>query len=249
MTQPETDTAPKRRGGLFAWLKARLLPEMPDFYAMLVGQCAVTAKGTSALARFLEDGDAAKGREVRSLEHEGDRIKAASMETLHRSFATPMDREDFYDAIVAIDEILNYAKTSVREMEMLELSPDPQMAEMAGLIDRGAQALLSGFQFLEHDPKTAGSLAEKARKTERSIEKVYRRSLAALFDPVLQFDRLRSLDDGSVGIDALDQRSADTLNIVTQMMKRREIYRHLSNAADHVANAAQVLEDIVAKAS
>jgi len=33
------------------------------------------------------------------------------------------------------------------------------------------------------------------------------------------------------------------------MLKRREIYRHLSNASDHVAHAAQILQDIVNRAN
>jgi uncharacterized protein Yka (UPF0111/DUF47 family) len=232
------------RPGLLARLKARVLPEMADFYALLVAQCAVTAEGTSLLVQFLRDGDPAKGIEVRRLEHEGDRIKARNLETLHRSFATPMDREDFYDAVTAIDEILNYAKTSVREMEILDLRPDAQMVELAVLVDAGAQALLLACQQLEHDPAVAERYGEQARKTERDVEKAYRRALAVLFDPTLQLERLKGMSEAE-----LDQRCADMLVLVTEMLKRREIYRHLSNASDHVAHAAQVLEDIVNKAT
>ena len=249
MTDASSETTLHGPRSVLSWLKARVLPQMPDFYAMLIEQCGVTSQGTHALARFLSDGDAANGIEVRRLEHEGDRTKASNLETLHRSFATPMDREDFYDAIIAIDEILNYAKTSVREIEILEIEPDPQMAEMADLIDKGAQALLAGFRCLESDPATAGDFAEIARKTERATEKAYRRALAMLFDPEQQFEQLVRLDAAGASREVFDQRSVDTLIVVTQMLKRREIYRHLSNSADHVAHAAQVLEDIVNKAS
>ena len=58
-----------------------------------------------------------------------------------------------------------------------------------------------------------------ARKAERKAEKSYRRAIAALFQ----------------GDDYIT------------MFKRREIYRHLSNAADRMANCANTLHDIVVK--
>jgi len=101
----------------------------------------------------------------------------------------------------------------------------------------GAEALLQRFRHLRHDPEAADRFAEQARKSERNVEKVYRRALAALFDPQLQLDRMRSSD------------SAATLEVVAGMLKRREIYRHRSNASDHVAHAAQILQDIVNRAN
>jgi uncharacterized protein Yka (UPF0111/DUF47 family) len=249
MTESSTEPAGQGVRGLLARLKSRVLPEMPDFYALLIEQSQVTARGTAALTRFLQQGDAASGAEVGSLEHEGDRIKAKNLSVLHQSFATPMDREDFYDAVMAIDEVLNYAKDSVREVQILEISPDERMGDMAALLDAGAQALLLGFRALQHEPAKADGYAERARKIERDVEKVYRHALASLFDPVAQLERLRSAETAVASDAALDQRSAETLEIVTQMLKRREIYRHLSNSADHVAHAAQVLEDIVTKSS
>ena len=250
MTSDRPDAVNDNRPSLFTRIMARIVPEMPDFYALLIDQCTVTANGTERLVRFLEGNCHDMGAEVRRLEHEGDRIKAKNLGILHRSFATPMDREDFYDAVMAIDEILNYAKTSVREVEILGVSPDLQMVEMARLLDAGTQALLLGFQHLERDPEAGERYGEQARKAERNIEKAYRRALAALFDPSAQLERLRRDPDIAASHETdLDRRSEATLMIVTQILKRREVYRHLSNAGDHVAHAAQILEDIVNKAN
>ena len=57
------------------------------------------------------------------------------------------------------------------------------------------------------------------RTAERRVEKAYRRAIADLF------------------------QGDDYIN----MFKRREIYRHLSNAADRMANCANTLHDIVVK--
>lgn len=249
MNDREIDTASGKTPSWLARLKARLLPEMPDFYALLVAQCEISAEGTGQLVQFLKECEPEYGMAVRRLEHEGDRVRARNLDTLHRSFATPMDREDFYDAIMAIDEILNYAKTSVRELEILDLAPDRSMVEMAELVDGGTRALLQALHCLEHEPETAARHGEQARKAERAIEKVYRGALANLFDPAQQPDRSVTVDADSGSDRTLERYRAELLEIVTQMLKRREIYRHLSNAGDHVATAARIVEDIVSKAT
>jgi len=75
------------------------------------------------------------------------------------------------------------------------------------------------FGRLATDPAGAGVDANAARKAERTVEKSYRRAITALF------------------------QGDDYLN----MFKRRETYRHLSNAADRVADAARALNNIVVK--
>ncbi len=238
-----------QRHSLFGWLKARLVPEVADFYALLLDQCEVTTEATRCLEGLLRGGDPAQADEVLRLEHEGDALKQRNLEVLHRSFATPMDREDIYDAVMAIDEIVNYAKACVRELDALGVDPDERMAEMARLLHEGAMALHAGFSTLRQDPHAADGHGERARKSEREVEKVYRTALAELFDPSLQLEHLKSLVTTDTSSDPLERGSFETLVIVTQMLKRREIYRHLSNAADHVAHAARVLEDIVNKAT
>ncbi len=47
--------------------------------------------------------------------------------------------------------------------------------------------------------------------------------------------------------DAESAGLAPALGFLLEIMKRREVYRHMSNAADRVARTAEVLHDIVAK--
>ena len=106
-------------------------------------------------------------------------------------------------------------------MDVLGLTPDKHCVEMAMHLKIGADALATGYACLAKTPATAAAHADAARKAERKVEKVYRRAIAELF------------------------RGEDYIN----MFKRREIYRHLSNAADRMANCANTLHDIVVKMS
>ncbi len=209
------DTQPS----IFRRLFERVFPKMPDFFALLTEQCQHVAQTTGRLVEFMETGDSAVGQSIRQDEHEADRVKIHNLHTLNEAFSTPIDREDLYRAIIDLDEIVNYCKTTVSEMEVLGLTPDKHCLEMAMHIKLGTDALVQGYARLAKEPALAAEDADTARKAERRVEKNYRRAIAELF----------------VG------------DAYIHMFKRREIYRHLSNAADRMANCANTLHDIVVK--
>ena len=45
------------RPSLLGRLKARIVPELPDFYRLLTDQCELTSRGTERLVAFLRTGD------------------------------------------------------------------------------------------------------------------------------------------------------------------------------------------------
>ena len=204
---------------IFRRLFERVFPKMPDFFALLTEQCLHVGITAGRLVEFMETGDQNVGQLIRQDEHGADRGKIHHMHTLDEAFATPIDREGLDRAIIDLDEIVNYCKTTVSEMEVLGLAPDKHCLEMAMHIKLGADALYIGYGKLATKPKEAAADADTARKAERKVEKAYRRAIAELFQ----------------GDDYI------------HMFKRREIYRHLSNAADRMANCANTLHDIVVK--
>ena len=204
---------------IFRRLYDRVFPRMPDFFTLLSEQCLQVAHTTGLLVEFMETAAPEIGQQIRQDEHEADRIKVRNLHTLNEAFSTPMDREDIYRAIVDLDDVVNYCKTTVSEMDVLGVPPDKHTLEMAMHLKMGMDALVIGYSKLGKLPYSAAEDADTARKAERKVEKAYRRALADLF------------------------QGEDYIN----MFKRREIYRHLSNAADRMANCANTLHDIVVK--
>ncbi|MBF0284188.1 MAG: DUF47 family protein [Magnetococcales bacterium] len=219
---------------------ANVFPKVPDFYGMINEQCKLAVEVINTLADFMDTGEVVKGEKVRELEHVGDEIKARNMDVLNSAFATPMDREDIYRAVEAIDAVINYCKTTVREMEILGIAPDQGTREMVGLIREGVEALARGYGKLSINPKLAEEDCMAVRKAERNVEKAYRRNLAALFDAASETEMLNNKAPNAEAL---------AMGKVVEMFKRREIYRHLSNTADQMAHAAHVLHDIVVQIS
>lgn len=199
----------------------RVFPRSPDFFLLLEEQADMMVHSVHLLARYMEKGDPEVGEAVKADEHAADKIKARNLRILNEAFSTPFDREDIYRAISHLDHVVNYCKSTVNEMDILGVKPDAHALDMVRILAEGAQAIRDGFQRLRSDPAAAQPFAHAGRKAERRIEKLYRKALADLFQ----------------GDDYLG------------MFKRREVYRHLSNAGDRLARAANTLHDIVVKIS
>jgi uncharacterized protein Yka (UPF0111/DUF47 family) len=204
---------------MLAKILARVFPSAPDFFALLHEQSRQVVHAVALLVRYMETGNPEVGIEIKADEHAADKVKAHNIHILNSAFSTPIDREDIYRAITVLDEIVNSCKDAVNEMDALGAKPDAFTVDMARLLYNGVQALERGFGNLSRVPAQAFDDADRARKAERKVEKLYRRALATLF----QGDNY------------------------LRMFKYREIYRHLTTAAERMARCANSLHDIVVK--
>lgn len=222
----------------------RVLPKTPDFFSLVDEQCDMAVATMEELVTFMESGRKKVGKHIKEMEKEGDELKKRNIDILNTAFSTPMDREDIYRAIVDIDHVMNYAKTTVREMELFEIAPDTYMQQISNLLMGGTEALQRGFKNLSENAILAEEDALMARKSERNVEKVYRKALAELFDMASYAEDMRAnkkdlAKEVEAGIYAIEH--------VMDAFKKREIYRHMSNAADRVARAGATLHDIAVK--
>lgn len=204
---------------LLARIFERVFPQTPDFFDMLHEQSQQVTHSVSRLVEFMETGNVEIGMLLKQDEHQADVIKVRNLHALNEAFSTPIDREDIYRAIMSLDQVVTFCKTTVHEMDVLNVSPDQFMLDMSRLLEEGAIAVANGFTKLGKTPMLAAEDADAARKAERHVERLYRQALPDLF-----------LGD-------------DYIN----MFKRREIYRHIAYAAEHMAACGNTLHDIVVK--
>ncbi len=224
-------------GSLLNRLIARVFPRMPKFFALLDQQCDLALETMQTFAAYLQSNDPDLAQKVRDLEHRADDIKDSNIRTLNESFSTPIDREDLYDAMSGIDQIINYAKTTVYELHMFEIPADECMRELGEELMAGVESLRAGFALLEKAPGGAEQYAKLAHKSERRMKKIYRSGLVELLDK----DSFRQQYQGTGDGDDI------ALDYTVYMVKHREIYRHLSHASDTLGRASEVLQNIIVK--
>ncbi len=211
---------------------------MPDFYEMLIGQCDSLIQVLDALEDYLADNRPDQATKVRDLVDKGHDLAQSHLDALHRTFVTPIDREDIYAVITGIDHVFDYVATSVREIELLDIPGDRWMQKMILQLQEGATALGNGFRLFRTDPAAGGEQGEGARLAERNVEELYRQALSDMFGGKA-LEELRNREQSVSSLDCLDY-------VFTQM-KRREVYRHLSNTADRLANVGELLHDLGVK--
>lgn len=189
------------------------------FFDLLSRQSAKSIEGLDALSNYAENGSKENANLVRKIEREADELRRILIQELDQTFITPIDREDIYQLSRAIDDVVDYANTTVDEMEIYEVKGDSHIKEMVDILRKAARELNDAVNILKDYPKIASEHAVKAKSYENQMEKAYHKALADLF------------------------KGTDTI----YMLKMREIYRHLSNAADRGDEAANIISSIVMK--
>jgi len=193
------------------------------FIKLIHDQAAATLAGIEALQAYLADPNQGLADQLTKVEKEGDEYRRILIYELNKTFITPFDREDIFALSRSIDDVLDYAYSTMIEIQLLKVKPTPFMVRITALLRDAANELLLAVQRLEDHPGVAGEHAHRAKALENKVESLYREAVAELFNGV-----------------------EDTKHII-KVFKYREVYRHLSNAADRGDEAANVIGSIVMK--
>lgn len=204
-------------------IRELLRPRQDNFLRLIIEQATKTLEGMEALEEYMRNNDRETAKRVVQAEKEADELRRILVDELNRTFVTPIDREDIFALSRAIDDILDYGYSTVDEMSILDVAPNPHLQRMASLLKDAATEIHSATLRLADHPGVAYEHAMRAKALENRVESIYREALADLF-----------------------QGPATSEHII-EMLKLRELYRHLSNSADRGDEAANVITDIVVK--
>ncbi len=204
---------------MHTWFKKR----QNIFIRLIHDQALLTLEGLEALLTYMETQDPQAAKTLKAKEKEADEARRILIDELNRTFVTPFDREDIFTLSRTIDDVIDYAYSTVSEMELFQVEVTSYMKRIASLLRDASYELLLAVERLERNPNVAADHAQRAKSLENRVEDVYREALAELF-----------------------QGAHDIEHVIT-ILKLREVYRHLSNAADRGDEAANVIADIVVK--
>lgn len=195
------------------------------FIARIHDQASLTLEGLDALNLYFQNGDPETAKLLTKKEKEADEARRILIDELNRTFVTPFDREDIFALSGAIDDVLDYAYSTANEMDIFGIKATPYMMRIASLLRDAAYEILQAVDRLEEHPNVAGDHVKRAKALENRVEETYREALADLFS------------------------HAESLEHMLEILKFREVYRHLSNAADRGDEAANAIANIVVKIS
>jgi uncharacterized protein len=200
----------------------RLTPQKHEFFQLFTEASANAREIARVLVELLEDwpGSRDRLRDIRELEHEGDRLTREVIDLLNRTFVTPLDRDDMYRLATAIDDVCDHVDEAADDIDAYEVREVPRRArEQAEVIHRAAARLHDAVGLLEGFRDVQKQLVA-LRQLEDEGDRLVREAIADLF-----------------------RSGADPLTII----RWKDIHEQLEEAVDACENAADVLEAILVK--
>jgi predicted phosphate transport protein (TIGR00153 family) len=200
-----------------------LIPQKREFFDLYNRAAANTVSIAQALIDLLEEfPERARERirDIKELEHEGDRVTHEVVDLLNRTFVTPFDRDDMYRLSTALDDICDHVDDAAEKVVGYGVRDvRPEAIDQARVIQRSATKLSEAIARLEGFKDSRRQLNE-LRDLEDEGDRIVRHAVSELF---------------TGGVDAVT------------LVRWKDIHEQLEEAVDACENAADVLEAILVK--
>lgn len=206
-------------------VKFLMLPKNTKFYDLFeqgTANLVLAAEKLNELFENYEDVES-KTRQLKKLEEKGDTITHQVLQRLHRSFVTPIDREDISLLAHTLDDVLDYIEAAGRTAFLYGVDqPTDRARQLCSIILKMTYVLNKVLPRLRYRDQFKQILEEcvEINSMENEADDVHHTALAELFC---------NCDDPC------------------KIIKWREIYQHMEEATDRGEDAANVLEGIVLK--
>lgn len=202
---------------------ARLFPnEGKGFFDFFEQHAEKTLEAAKLLYTMLaQPGDAAgQARRIKEVEHEGDIITHRAVETLHKTFVTPIDRGDIHRLITRLDDILDLIEATSERVWLYDINTaDPDATQLAEVLVQAVTQVnraMGGLRNL-HDREALLQICMEINRFENEGDTLLRSALARLFNG-----------------------NKDPITII----KLKEVYDFLEDAVDRCEDVANVLEGV-----
>jgi len=203
----------------------KLFPKKINFFEYFDNDLKNLSRGTQQLVTIFENFGEFKehAAKMQDIEHDGDLITHDIMRQLNSSFLTPIDREDIHALASRIDDVLDQIWSAVERMVVFKFTePTPQSVQMARDLHKTSLVLQKAFNELRaKDYDHVQEYCIEINRLENKLDRDVREALGSLFE--------------------------DYKDDPLMVIKWKEIYEHLEDAADRCEDVANILESIMLK--
>ncbi|MCR5863959.1 MAG: DUF47 domain-containing protein [Aquincola tertiaricarbonis] len=210
-------------------LFGKLLPREGNFFELFNEHGKQIAEGARAFTRLIEHYADFTLREqyaaeVNAAERSADRITAEVNRLLHKTFITPIDREQIHGLINAMDDVLDLLQDATETMQLYDVRAMTEEVLRLGDLsakccDRVAHVVTLLPKLSDHTVVEAAlKTCEEIDKLESDADRVMRAAMSKLF---------REEPD------------------VRELIKLKAIYEQLESITDRCEDVANLVEGIV----
>jgi uncharacterized protein len=200
----------------------RLIPREERFFDDFVALAEQIRLGAGMLEEMLTPAKPIwdKADEIKEVEHTCDHITHEVIQRLHRTFVTPLDREDIHTLARTLDDVMDAIDASASVVRLYQIEVvRPEARELARLVTLSSEQVVTAMKALQ---KSTGisALVVEINRLENEADRAHQNALRRLFE-----------------------EERDPIAVI----KWKEILDFLEVATDRCEDVANVLEGVVVK--
>jgi predicted phosphate transport protein (TIGR00153 family) len=201
----------------------RLMPTEGKFFELFNQHAELCVKGANEMLSLMSNFDDLENRVqmIEILEKQADKVTHATIDMLHKTFITPIDRDDIHKLITRMDDILDLMEDAGQTVLLYDLKEvTPEAKRLAELVlasvekVRDAVALLSNMK----NSRQILVICEQIDRLESDADHVMRAAMSKLF-----------------------RDEPDVRNLI----KLKAIYELLETVTDRCEDVANIIEGII----
>lgn len=202
----------------------KLMPREGKFFDYFNDHAEQILQGAIELNAFMNDIDNIEThvRNVETIEKRADKITQQTVALLHKTFITPLDRDEIHQLISKMDDILDMIEDVAQSMFLYNVHHvTPEAKKLAEICVTCAEKVKAGVALLSNMENSDAILKNCAEidKLEAEADHVMRSAMAKLF---------RDMD--------IEPR---------ELIKLKAIYEMLEEVTDRCEDVANIIEGIV----
>ncbi len=201
----------------------RLMPTEGKFFEFFIQHGELCVKGGKELVALMTNFDDLEHRvhAIETIEKQADKITYGALDLLHKTFITPLDRDDIHKLITRMDDILDLMEDVAQTISLYDIKQiTPEAKRLAELCQSCCERVLAAVSLLHSMDNAREMLAicSEIDKLESDADHVMRAAMSKLF-----------------------REEPDVRNLI----KLKAIYELLETVTDRCEDVANIVEGII----
>jgi len=191
---------------------ARLMPHEGRFFTYFTEHAALILQGAVELKAMMDDRGETESRahNIKAIETKADTVTYQTIQLLHTTFITPIDRDEIHQLITRMDDILDLMEDVSQSVFLYDIRKIPDEAKrLADICVACAEKVKAAVELLNNmgNAEKIMKICADIDRLETDADQVLRSAMAKLF-----------------------RNEPDT----RELIKLKEIYEHLANIIEGI---------------
>jgi len=197
----------------------RLMPTEGKFFELFIQHGELCVKGAKEMVALMTNCDDLENRvhAIESIEKQADKVTYETLDMLHKTFITPLDRDDIHKLITKMDDILDLLEDAAQTISLYDIKAiTPEAKRLAELCLNCTEKVVVAVSMLNNMDNSGKilSVCEEIDRLESDADHVMRAAMSKLFRDEPDVRNLIKLKAIYEILETVTDRCEDVANIV-----------------------------------